>query len=124
MEEFKKRLLEFIKTRYGIGQNKFEEYCGLNHGTISSIKVKGPSAEIVAKISNKCPELNLNWLFRGEAGGPMLNPTGEDIIEQPIDKASLKINDVHDNQVVMIGNWEELSNIMESVISKVIVERK
>jgi len=71
MEAFKNRLLEFVKSAYGYGQNKFEDHCGLSHGTISSIKVKGPSADIVAKISNSCPELNLNWLFTGK--GPMLN---------------------------------------------------
>ena len=110
MEEFKKRLLEFIKMRYGIGQNKFEEYCGLNHGTISSIKVKGPSAEIVAKISNRCPELNLNWLFRGEAGGSMLNTQEDKTV------AIKPQNDVHDNHQVIIANWSDLRDILKEVM--------
>ena len=110
MEEFKKRLLYFIKTRYGIGQNKFEENCGLNHGTISSIKVKGPSAEIVAKISNRCPELNLNWLFRGEAGGSMLNTQEDKTV------AIKPQNDVHDNHQVIIANWSDLRDILKEVI--------
>ena len=110
MEEFKKRLLEFIKTRYGIGQNKFEEHCGLNHGTISSIKVKGPSAEIVAKISNRCPELNLNWLFRGEAGGSMLNTQEDKTV------AIKPQNDVHDNHQVIIANWSDLRDILKEVM--------
>jgi SOS-response transcriptional repressor LexA len=70
MEDFKNRLLEYIRVRFGKGQNKFEDFCGINHGTINSIKVKGPSAEIVAKISSACPDLDLNWLFTGK--GAML----------------------------------------------------
>lgn len=123
MEEFKRRLLLFIKERYDFGQNKFEDYCDLNHGTISSIKVKGPSAEIVAKISNKCPELNLNWLFRGEAGGTMLNYMGSETVECP-HKTPMRINDVHDNQVVFVGNWKELGEIMGNIITKALEERK
>jgi len=66
MQEFKNRLLEFVYDRYNTSIRKFEEMCGLTNGTIASIKVKGPSADIVSKISDKCPELNLNWLFTGE----------------------------------------------------------
>ena len=71
MEQFKKRLVEFARARFDMGQNAFEDYCGINRGTINSIKVQGPTASIVSKISHKCPELNLNWLFSGD--GQMLN---------------------------------------------------
>lgn len=71
MEQFKKRLVEFARRRFDMGQNAFEDYCGINRGTINSIKVQGPTASIVSKISHKCPELNLNWLFSGD--GQMLN---------------------------------------------------
>ena len=71
MEQFKKRLVEFARKRFDMGQNAFEDYCGINRGIINSIKVQGPTASIVTKISHRCPELNLNWLFTGD--GPMLN---------------------------------------------------
>lgn len=71
MQDFKKRLVEFARTRYDMGQTRFEEMCGIHPGTISAIKANGPTAAIVTKISSTCPELNLNWLFSGR--GEMIN---------------------------------------------------
>ena len=71
MLELKNRLIEFARKQYDMGQTRFEEMCGINPGTISSIKVNGPSAANITKISIRCPELNLNWLFNGRGG--MLN---------------------------------------------------
>lgn len=70
MQDFKKRLVEFARTRYDMGQTRFEEKCGIHPGTISAIKSNGPTAAVVTKIAVSCPELNLNWLFTGE--GPMM----------------------------------------------------
>lgn len=70
MEKFKQRLIDFARARYDMGQTRFEDYCGLAHGTISAIKAAGPSASAVTKICSACPELNLNWLFTG--AGKML----------------------------------------------------
>ena len=114
MEDFKKRLLEFARARYDMGQSKFEDYCELNRGTISAIKVHGPTASIIMKISIRCPELNLNWLFRGDAGGHMLNETQKDK-ESPMCCPS-PTNVIQDNNVVIIGNWSELGDIVERAI--------
>ncbi len=65
MEKFKQRLVDFARARYDMGQTRFEDYCGLAHGTISAIKAAGPSASAVTRICSACPELNLNWLFTG-----------------------------------------------------------
>jgi transcriptional regulator with XRE-family HTH domain len=65
MEDFKNRLLEFIERQLGISQREFERKCGLTQGTVPSIKVKGPSVEVLIKISNAYPELNMNWLIAG-----------------------------------------------------------
>ena len=70
MEDFKNRLLEFVERQYGVSQREFEKKCGLGQGTISSIKVKGPSVDALLKISHACPELNMNWLIAG--AGDML----------------------------------------------------
>lgn len=94
MEDFKNRLLEFARVQYDMGQSKFEDYCEINRGTISAIKVQGPTAQIIMKISSRCPELNLNWLFRGT--GPML------IQDQPSSPSTQ--NDIHHNQQVVIAN--------------------
>ena len=66
MLDFKKRLVDFARTRYDMGQTRFEEMCGIHPGTISAIKSNGPTAAVVTKISSTCPELNLNWLFTGK----------------------------------------------------------
>ena len=70
MEDFKKRLLAFIEGHCKLSIRAFEEYCGLTNGTVSSVKKKGPGADIVQKISYSYPELDLNWLFTGI--GPMV----------------------------------------------------
>ena len=70
MEEFKNRLLAFIEHHCKVSIRAFEEYCGLTNGTVSSVKKKGPGADIVQKISYAYPELDLNWLFTGI--GPMV----------------------------------------------------
>lgn len=77
MLEFKKRLVEFARKQYDMGQTRFEEKCGIHPGTISAIKSNGPTASVVTKISVSCPELNLNWLFSGE--GNML----KDALDKP-----------------------------------------
>lgn len=71
MNDFKERLEKYAKMMHGMGQTRFEDYCGIAHGTISAIKSNGPSASVVTRIAVKCPELNLNWLFTGE--GSMVN---------------------------------------------------
>lgn len=65
MEDFKNRLLAFIESHCKTSIRAFEEYCGLTNGTVSSVKKKGPGADIVQKISYAYPELDLNWLFTG-----------------------------------------------------------
>lgn len=106
MEDFKNRLLEFARVQYDMGQSKFEDYCEVNRGTISAIKVQGPTAQIIMKISSRCPELNLNWLFRGT--GPML------IQDQPSSPSTQ--NDIHHNQQVVIANWGDLKDVISEVI--------
>lgn len=70
MDGFKARLVKFFSENLGMTQNSFEDSCGITHGTISSIKVKGPSVDVLAKISSKYPQLDLNWLVSGD--GDML----------------------------------------------------
>lgn len=112
---FKERLVQFARAQYDMGQNYFEKYCGINWGTISSIKVKGPSAEIITKISFKCPELNLNWLFRGEEGGAMLNTPRE------VEPATAPVN-VENVQAVFITNWKDIQGAVEETIKKALIK--
>ena len=102
MEDFKKRLLEFIERQYGMSQREFERMCDLAQGTISSIKNQGPTTETLWKIANKCPELNLNWLVLGV--GNMLN--GEQLPESSKTEVHTTNNTMHGN--VNVGGAEEL----------------
>lgn len=105
MDEFKNRLLQFLEF-LGLSQRAFEESCGITQGTIPSIKVKGPSVDVLMKISNTYPDLNLNWLIAGR--GPMLTQ------DQPLPTPQ---NDIHNNQV-FIANWGDLRGVIEDVIAK------
>lgn len=100
MEDFKNRLLLFIESAYGMSQRGFEELCGIAQGTIASIKVKGPSVDVLMKISNTCPELNMNWLISGRE--PMLNTPS----------AGAPAVNIQNIQTVNIGNWDELVTLL------------
>ena len=104
MEDFKERLLLFIQAKE-MSVRRFEETCGITNGTIGSIKAQGPTASVVSKIADTFPELNLNWLFRGD--GTMLCQ------ENPVAKTTQ--NDIHDNQVV-IANWADLKEVLIDVL--------
>lgn len=103
MENFKNRLLEYARTRFDLGQSKFEDYCGINRGTISAIKVQGPTASIVMKIAIKCQDLNLNWLFRGD--GEMLLDENSNYAQPSAQKVVL--HDIHDNPIVNINYLQD-----------------
>lgn len=73
MSDIKTRLIEFARSRYDFGQNRFEEYCGIPRGTINNIKPGGGiSTNTLTKIIVRCPEVNAGWILTGE--GPMTSP--------------------------------------------------
>lgn len=106
MQDFKERLEYFARTAYKMGQTRFEDYCGLAHGTVSAIKQNGPSASVVTRIAVKCPELNLNWLFRGD---------GEMIIGTAKASGSASVN-MENVQAVFITNWKDVREIVEDAV--------
>ena len=60
----------YAREIHNMGHTRFEDYCGIPHGTVSAIKASGPSALTLARILVKCPDLNARWLITGE--GEML----------------------------------------------------
>lgn len=102
MQNFKKRLMEFARMQYDMGQTRFEEMCGIHPGTISAIKSNGPTASVVTKIASACPELNLNWLFRGDEGGQMLNQNSVTQQEPCESSNGVYIINVNDIKTAMI----------------------
>lgn len=59
----KERFIYYLKTK-GIGQTSFEVDAGLSRGSIS--QKTGFTASSLEKIASACPELNFDWLIRGE----------------------------------------------------------
>lgn len=106
LEDLQSRLNEFITTNLGLSVRRFEETCGLSNGVLAASKAKGPTSEILSKILDTYPDLNLNWLIAGR--GPML------IQGQPLPTPQ---NDIHHNQV-FIANWGDLRGVIEDVIAK------
>ena len=104
MEDFKERILFFIKEHLGISVRKFEEACAITNGTIGSIREQGPTASVLSKIADTYPELSMDWLFRGS--GEMLNTTTESA------KPSVTIGTI---QTVNIGNWGDLVKLLKEM---------
>ena len=103
LEELQARLNEFITNHLGISVRKFEESCGLSNGVLAASKTKGPTTEILSKIIETFPELNLNWLLRGDDGGAMLNTASS------AGAPAVNIEHIH---TINIGNWSELVDLL------------
>lgn len=69
----KERLLEYLKYK-NIGQTRFEELVGISNGYINNSK-GSIGAKILSRISEKCDDLNINWIVSGD--GDMLNDAYE-----------------------------------------------
>ena len=66
MKTAKDRLIEFL-AYLKIGQNAFEENCGISNGYISNNK-GSLGSKTISKISLRYPELNTVWLITGLDG--------------------------------------------------------
>lgn len=90
-----------------MGMTRFEEYTGINPGTINKIR-DGISTTTLAKIAESCPELNLRWLLLGV--GEMTVQ-----IETEPKAAILPSVQIHSAQTVNIGNWGDLVELIKGL---------
>lgn len=107
VEPFKNRLSDYSKTICKSFRD-FEDKCGLSHAGLSGIGKQGPTTSYLAKIADACPELNMNWLIRGD--GEMLLPKKN---ESPA--AILPSVQIHSAQTVNIGNWGDLVELIKGL---------
>lgn len=102
----KSRISEMIE-REGMTQSQFADYIGVNRPTLSHILSgrNNPSMEVVMKIHQKFPKINLYWLIDGNA--PYESGVGEaypSMIQHTEDTATAL------NQVVKDDNRDVLSH--------------
>lgn len=102
MDDFKERILVFVRDYLGVSVRRFEESCGITNGTIGSIRGQGPTASVVSKIANTYPELSMDWLFRG---------VGE-MLRGPEPKPATPAVSIGTIKTVNIGNWNELVELL------------
>lgn len=86
----KERLVQFLDY-LRIGQNKFETKVGISIGYVNKVK-NSIGSEVIEKIANTYPELNINWLVMEK--GSMLLPEGENLSENKSNLA--KQNDLEE----------------------------
>ena len=103
----KERLLEYLKYRK-IGQNAFEDQCGISQGTINKIN-HGIRSDKLALIAKACPDLNLRWLLLGE--GCML--LGNSNASSPVSVSSVNMENV---QAVFITNVDAIASAVAKVL--------
>jgi len=115
MDDFKGRIVSFIRNYLKISVRKFEETCGLTNGTIGSIKEQGPTASVLSKIADTYPELNMNWLLRGD--GQMI--LGERP-KEPVQYRGMNIGNV---QAVFVTNWEDIRSVVEDAVKKTLTSK-
>ncbi len=113
MDDFKGRIVSFIRNYLKISVRKFEESCGLTNGTIGSIKEQGPTASVLSKIADTYPELNMNWLLRGD--GQMI------IGDTPKDTHTYRGLNVKNVQAVFVTNWEDIRAVVEDAVKKTLL---
>jgi hypothetical protein len=100
-DNIKQRLITFLK-HLGIGQGKFEKNTGIGNGTVNNIK-DGISSPKLAKILERYPELNIEWLLTGE--GEMLKK--ESVYTNPIESNTQKNRIPFYDDIITVGGFND-----------------
>lgn len=125
VENFKTRLTQFYKEHLKMSQNKFEDSCHIVKGNLSQIKTKGPSVEMLIKISSAYPELNLNWLIMGkgemliDADLPAKAPNLPQNRTEPPKAINYPSVSVQNVQAVFVTNWQDVASVVEQTVKNV-----
>ena len=115
IEPIRARLLEFFKCNK-LNNSRFEKTCGLYNGFVKDLDQQ-ITFESLTKIATSYPNLNLGWIFSGVGSMEIDSPT---IKEES--KSNISNHGIHNN-VVIIGNWAELGEIVERAVHKAIEEK-
>ncbi len=110
MATIRERLTEFAKTQGFKTLSGFESACGFTKNTLTKDR-EGISSTTLVKISDKFPQLSLDWVILGR--GRMIM----DECPQSVSSTSQQ-NDIHHNQQVVIANWGDLKEVISEVIKE------
>lgn len=102
------RLIEFqqsLKDELG-GQNKFEAFAGISNGYLSRMKKQRGDigSDVINKISDRFPQLSIEWLFTGKGEMFKSQVSGGDI-KNIRGKVSGNIMNTAGNNIVNIPNF-------------------
>ena len=104
MESVSDRLASFLKYK-GKGQTAFEQEAGLSRGYVQKAS-DNMGYKIKSKISENCPELNMDWLLTGEGDMLKEEPHVSEVTEVK-SLSHLKSKDVKkDEQMVNLYDFE------------------
>lgn len=104
MESVSDRLASFLKYK-GKGQTAFEQEAGLSRGYVQKAS-DNMGYKIKSKISEYCPELNMDWLLTGEGNMLKEEPHVSEVTEVK-SLSNLKSKDVKkDEQMVNLYDFE------------------
>ena len=105
----RERIKEIIE-REGMGQSQFADFIGVNRPTLSHILAgrNNPSMEVVMKIHQKFPKINVLWLLDGIGsyeGDAVADYTGDELLENSI-IPDTDLSSVRDEQETTAGNGQ------------------
>lgn len=104
MESVSDRLASFLKYK-GKGQTAFEQEAGLSRGYVQKAS-DNMGYKIKSKISENCPELNMDWLLTGEGDMLREEPHVSEVTEVK-SLSNLKSKEVKkDEQMVNLYDFE------------------
>lgn len=116
----KERLVTFLDY-LRIGQNKFETNVGISIGYVNKVK-NSIGSEVIEKIVNAYPELNINWLIM-EKGSMLLSET-ENLSEN---KTNLAKQNKKEERLFSIKEVNTILNkqkeVMTEEFGKIIMEK-
>lgn len=116
----KERILAYCQMK-GITPNAFETKAGWSPSTIYNLK-KGVRSDKLADAALAFPDLNIRWLLTGE-GAPVYEisyttPKENNGTDKHPSHFTSPTNVIRDNNVVIIGNWSELGDVVEKAVLK------
>ncbi|MBR4313001.1 MAG: helix-turn-helix transcriptional regulator [Bacteroidaceae bacterium] len=113
----RERIKEIIE-REGMGQSQFADFIGVNRPTLSHILAgrNNPSMEVVMKIHQKFPKINILWLLDGigsYGGDAVADDTDNEALENSTPATDLSPTYTRDEHETTAGNGQPSSRFYQ-----------